>query len=174
MNRGRGEGQEAVGKLIAHYRSKARAVSRAAVAIGAAIGAGVGSVPLSPLRAAWPIPSSFGFATILGGLVVGVLIGYVIGDGRAQLYRHMAEQARLQLELDERVSETDARIAQLLAALTARAAATARAQAPPPQPVVSPPTSAAPALPYPQLRTVAAGGALVAPPLSPPVSGQLR
>jgi hypothetical protein len=172
MNRERGQGQEAVGKLIAHYRSKARAVSRAAVAIGAAIGAGVGSVPLSPLRAAWPIPSSFGFATILGGLVVGVLIGYVIGDGRAQLYRHMAEQARLQLELDERVSETDARIAQLLAALTARAAATARAQAP--QPVASPPTSAAPPLSYPQLRTVDAGGALAAPPLSPPVSGQMR
>ena len=82
---------------MAHYEAKARAVGRLGVAIGAMAGAAVGSVPLSPLRAAWPIPSNFGFATILGGLFVGVMIGYVIGDGRAQLYHRMAEQARLQL-----------------------------------------------------------------------------
>ena len=94
----------------------------------------MGSVPLSPLHAAWPIPTNFGFATILGGLFVGVMIGYVIGDGRAQLYHRMAEQARLQLQLEERVSENDTRMGQLLTALTARAAAAAQAQAaPPPQ-----------------------------------------
>ena len=66
------------------------------------------------------------------------MIGYVIGDGRAQLYHRMAEQARLQLQLEERVSENDTRMAQLLTALTARAAAAAQAQAapPPPQPQV--------------------------------------
>ena len=106
MNADRGEAQRAVGELVAHYQAKARAVGRLGVAIGAVAGAAIGSVPLSPLRAAWPIPSNFGFATILGGLFVGVMIGYVIGDGRAQLYQRMAEQARLQLQLGERVSES--------------------------------------------------------------------
>jgi hypothetical protein len=164
-----------VGELVAHYQAKARAVGRLGVAIGATSGVAVGSVPLSPLRAAWPIPSSYGFATILGGLIVGVMIGYVIGDGRAQLYHRMAEQARLQLQLEERVSENDARLGQLLTALTARAAAAAQAQAaPPPQPqVVQPQPQVIAATSYPQLRTVAATGAPSAPPLSPPpVSGR--
>lgn len=162
-----------MGELSAHYQAKARAVGRLGVAIGATIGVAVGSVPLSPLRAAWPIPSSFGFATILGGLIVGVMIGYVIGDGRAQLYHRMAEQARLQLQLEERVSENDARMSQLLTALTARAAAAVQAQAAPPRqpPVVQPQPQPVAAAPYPQLRTVAATGTPAAPPLSPPVSG---
>ena len=168
-----------MGELVAHYQAKARAVGRLGVAMGATIGVAVGSVPLSPLRAAWPIPSSFGFATILGGLVVGVLIGYVIGDGRAQLYQRMAEQARLQLQLEERVSENDSRMAQLLTALTARAAAAVQAQAPAPaepqvvqlEPLAAIPAPVAAASPYPRLRTVAVGGTPSAPPLSPPISG---
>jgi hypothetical protein len=165
-----------VGELVAHYEAKARAVGRLGVAIGAIAGAAVGSVPVSPLRAAWPIPTNFGFATMLGGLFVGVMIGYVIGDGRAQLYHRMAEQARLQLQLEERVSENDARMGQLLTALTARAAAAAHAQAqgaPPPQPqVVQPPPQPVAGMSYPQLRTVAATATPSAPPLSPPpVSG---
>src|SRR6185295_19875869 len=94
----RGDAHRAVGELVAHYQAKARAVGRLGVAIGAVSGAAIGSVPLSPLRAAWPIPANFGFATILGGILVGVMIGYVIGDGRAQLYQRMAEQARLRSE----------------------------------------------------------------------------
>ena len=100
--------QQAVEELVAHYQAKARAVSRTGVAIGAFAGVLVGSIPLSPLRAAWPIPSSYGFATLLGGLVVGVLIGYVIGDPRGKLYQRMAEQARLQLQLEQRISQNDA------------------------------------------------------------------
>ena len=96
------------------------------MAIGAFAGVLVGSIPLSPLHAAWPIPSSYGFATLLGGLVVGVLIGYVIGDPRGKLYQRMAEQARLQLQLEQRISQNDARMGQLLTALTARAAAAAQ------------------------------------------------
>ena len=171
----RGESQRAVGELVAHYQAKARAVGRLGVAIGAMTGAAVGSVPLSPLRAAWPIPSNFGFATILGGLFVGVIIGYVIGDGRAQLYHRMAEQARLQLQLEERVSANDARMGQLLTALTARAAAAVQAQAaPPPQPqVVQPQPQPVAGMSYPQLRTVSATGTPSSPPLSPPpVSGR--
>ena len=166
--------QQAVGELVAHYQAKARAVGRLGVAIGAMSGAAVGSVPVSPLRAAWPIPTNFGFATMLGGLFVGVLIGYVIGDGRAQLYHRMAEQARLQLQLEERVSDNDVRMAQLLTALTARAAAAAQAQAapPPPQPPVVQPTATAggggsPPVPPHGCRNRTPS----APPLSPPVTG---
>lgn len=153
------DAQRAVEELVRHYQGKARAVARASVAVGATLGVLVGAIPLSPLRAAWPIPSSFGFATLLGGLVVGVLIGYVVGDPRAKLYQRMAEQARLQLQLEQRISENDARMAQLLTALTARAAAAARAQAPAPQPVqpVQPPQPAPPAPPQPpaQVQVVA-------------------
>ena len=133
----------------------------------------MGSVPVSPLRAAWPIPTNYGFATMLGGLFVGVLIGYVIGDGRARLYHRMAEQARLQLQLEERISENDLRMTQLLTALTARAAAAVQAQAaaPPPQPpVVQRQPQPVAAAPHPYLRTVTVTNPS-APPLSPPVTG---
>jgi hypothetical protein len=109
--------QRAVEELGAHYRAKARSVARIGVAAGAAVGLVVGAVPLTPLRFAWPIPGEYGFATVLAGLGVGALIGYVIGDARAQLYRRMAEQARLQLQLERRISENDARIAELVAEL---------------------------------------------------------
>ena len=180
--------QQAVEELAVHYQAKARAVSRAGVAIGAFAGVLVGSVPLSPLRAAWPIPSSYGFATLLGGLIVGVLFGYVIGDPRGKLYQRMAEQARLQLQLEHRISRNDACMAQLLTALTARAAAAAQreaiepAPAPPLAPAPAPVPSAAsyvapvyeapPDAPPPRLRTVpAVERAPSTPPLSPPLSG---
>ena len=176
--------QAAVEELVAHYEAKARAVSRTGVAIGAFAGVLIGSIPLSPLRAAWPIPSSYGFATLLGGLVVGVLIGYVVGDPRGKLYQRMAEQARLQLQLEQRISQNDARMGQLLTALTARAAAAQRVavQQPPAEPTPSAPVALAPvaalqpvelpafAAPPPRLRTVPPPAPAV-PPLSPPVSG---
>lgn len=157
--------QKAVEELVAHYQAKARAVGRAGVAVGAFLGVAIGSIPLSPLRAAWPIPSSYGFATLLGGLIVGVLVGYVVGDPRAKLYQRMAEQARLQLQLEQRLSHNDVRMAQLLTALTARAAATAHREAAPPPVSALPPFQPTP----PRLRTVAATQpAPSAPPLSPP------
>lgn len=163
MSPERDAAHQAVEELVAHYEAKARAVGRAGVAGGAAIGVLVGSIPLSPLRAAWPIPSSYGFATLLGGLVVGVLIGYVVGEPRAKLYQRMADQARLQLQLQQRLSHNDARMAQLLTALTVRAAAGERAARPAPVPPPAPapgvdPTSGV--APPPRLRTV--------PPISPP------
>ena len=57
METGTDQAQRAVEELVAHYQAKARAVSRASVAIGAGAGVLVGAIPLSPLRAAWPIPS---------------------------------------------------------------------------------------------------------------------
>ncbi len=176
----------AVEELVAHYEAKARAVSRTGVAIGAFAGVLIGSIPLSPLRAAWPIPSSYGFATLLGGLVVGVLIGYVVGDPRGKLYQRMAEQARLQLRLEQRISQNDERMGQLLTALTARAAAAQRAavQQPPAEPAPPAPVALAPVVasqpvelpvfapPPPRLRTVPPPApAPAVPPLSPPVSG---
>ena len=181
MTADRAAAQKAVEELVGHYQAKARSVGRLGVAIGASAGVLIGAVPLSPLRFAWPIPSGYGFATILGGLVVGVLIGYVIGDGRAQMYQRMAEQARLQLQLEQRISENDARMAQLLTALTARATAAARSQvpqqvhasapvqAPPPvqatAPVLAP--QVVPALPPVQVPQVVHGAPAQAQPLQP-------
>jgi hypothetical protein len=167
----------AVEELVAHYESRARAVSRTAVAVGAVAGVLVGSVPLSPFRAAWPIPATYGFATVLGGLVVGVLIGFVIGDPRAKLYGRMADQARLQLQLEQRISQNDLRMAQLLTALTARAAAAAQrpAAAPAPAPAPAPPPPAPAAVPViaPQPPTIAAAPA-PEPPVVPAAPPRLR
>jgi hypothetical protein len=138
--------QRAVAELGAHYRARARAVSRLGVSAGAALGLVVGAVPLTPLRFAWPVPSTYGFATILAGLGVGILIGYVVGDARAQMYKRMAEQARLQLRLETRITANDARIAELEAELQARTA----------------PDEATPAPERPHLTML--------PPLLPPVS----
>ncbi|HEY7793407.1 MAG TPA: hypothetical protein VIA10_05315 [Gaiellaceae bacterium] len=153
-------GQRAVQELASHYRAKARSVARAGVVGGALVGLVVGSVPLTPLRFAWPIPERYGVATVLAGIATGILIGYVIGDGRAGLYRRMAEQARLQLRLEERLAANDARISRLVAELQ-----TVRASAPPaPQPA---PVPAAPPPPVPHLRVAPPP---LAPPLTPPVS----
>lgn len=145
--------QRAVEELCDHYRAKARAVARVGVATGAAIGLLVGSVPVTPLHFAWPIPTHYVFATILAGISVGALIGYVIGDARAQLYRRMAQQARLQLQLERRISANDVRIAELVAELQARpttAAVEVEVEPEPPR-----------RLPY----------IAMVPPLLPPVSG---
>ena len=151
MDATREAAQRAVQELAAHYRTKARGVARLGVTVGAGVGLFVGSVPLTPLHFAWPIPSRYGVATALAGLGLGILIGYVIGDGRAQLYRRMAEQARLQLRLEERLSANDARIAALVAELQ---------EGHTPDAPGEPNAPAAPRVPH----------LTVAPPLTPPVS----
>lgn len=170
--------QRAISELVEHYGAKGRAVGRGSVAIGAAAGVLVGAVPLSPLAFAWPIPSSFGFATVLLGLGCGLLIGFVVGDARSRMYYRMAEQARAQLVLEERIAKSDARIEQLVAALTARARAVTPPQAAAPQPPVhaAPPTEPSPAPPTllrPPPAALAPSGtqaAASAPPLLPPIS----
>ncbi len=161
--------QRAIAELAEYYGAKGRAVGRASVAVGAVVGVLVGAVPLSPLRFAWPIPSSFGLATILVGLGCGLLIGFVIGDSRARMYQRMAEQARAQLVLEERIATSDARVEELIAALTARARAVA--QQPVAQQAAPPPVTlaAAPAPPT-LLRGPAEPMLAAAPPLSPPLS----
>ena len=158
MDSTREAAQRAVQELASHYRAKARSVARAGVVAGALVGLAVGSVPLTPLRFAWPIPERFGVATLLVGVAIGILIGYVVGDGRAALYRRMAEQARLQLGLEERLAENDARIAELVAELQA---VRTPAPAEPEADAVPPP------LALPHLRIAPSP---LAPPLTPPVS----
>ena len=165
--------QRAIAELVEHYSAKGRAVGRASVAVGAVIGVLVGAVPVSPLSFAWPIPSSFGLATVLVGLGCGLLIGFVVGDSRGRMYHRMAEQARAQLVLEERIARSDARVEQLVAALTARARAVSPSTAPAP-PATVPPVDSAPATllrsPAPPALRVAPPAAS-APPLSPPLSG---
>jgi predicted lipid-binding transport protein (Tim44 family) len=121
------------------------------VRVGCAVGGGifgvfVGAVPLTPLRSVWGIPAGFGVATIIVGALLGILIGYVIGEGRAFRYRVQAQSAIFQLEIERRVSSA---VAEAVASATPQrapepAAAPAPAAAPPPAseseaPPVSPP-----------------------------------
>jgi hypothetical protein len=98
------------------YR-KASAFVAGSVVVGAVVGATVGAVPLTPLGDAWPIPSIFGFATLLVGGIFGGVIGYVIGDARSFGYRLQAQIALCQLQIERNT------------ALLARAAAARTTQA---------------------------------------------
>src|SRR3954447_26969083 len=117
------------------------------VRVGCAVGGGifgvfVGAVPLTPLRSIWGVPAGFGVATIIIGALLGILVGYVIGEGRAFRFRVQAQSAIFQLEIERRVS-----------AAVAEAVASAAAAQPlqPLQPVPStsslPATEESPALP---------------------------
>ena len=52
------------------YR-KASAFVAGSVVVGAALGAAFGAVPLTSLGDSWPVPSVFGFATLLVGGIFG-------------------------------------------------------------------------------------------------------
>lgn len=84
----------------ARLYSKADAVVLGSIATGMVIGAAFGSVPLTSLGAAWPIPSIFGVATLIVGAVLGGIIGYTIGDARAFGYRIQAQSALCQLQIE--------------------------------------------------------------------------
>jgi hypothetical protein len=78
------------------------------VRVGCAVGGGIvgvlfGAAPLTGLRLVWTIPGTFGVATMLIGALVGVLIGWVIGEGRAFRYRVQAQMAYFQLEIERKV-----------------------------------------------------------------------
>jgi hypothetical protein len=79
------------------------------VRVGFAAGGGifgvfVGAVPMTPLKSLWGVPPGFGIATIIVGALLGILVGYVIGEGRAFRYRVQAQSAIFQLEIERRVS----------------------------------------------------------------------
>jgi hypothetical protein len=158
------------------YR-KGTQLPKVSAVVGGVIGLLVGALPFSSFLVT-PFPKSLGFATILLGLVVGGLIGYVVGDGRSFSYLLQAQQALCQVQT-ERNTAAAARAAMSRAA----APAAARAAAPqpqPPAPVAAPAPAPAPVQVQPppsQLRSpipaaAAAGGSPAAsmPPLSPPLS----
>jgi hypothetical protein len=177
------------------YR-KASAFVVGSVAIGAALGAAFGAVPLTSLGDSWPIPSLFGFATMLIGGIFGGAIGYVIGDTRSFGYRLQAQTALCQLQTERNT------------AMLAKAILRVQTRQPAPQPVrqtvapppVQPPAPApqptppqpqpqsapvpppappvqqqpAPPVPPPSVEAPAAPAAPAAPPVSPPVSAAAR
>jgi hypothetical protein len=92
------------------------------VRVGCAVGGGifgvfVGAVPLTPLKSVWGVPPGFGLATIIVGALLGVLVGYVIGEGRAFRFRVQAQSAIFQLEIERRVSSAVAEAVASAAAL---------------------------------------------------------
>lgn len=114
------------------YR-KASSFVLGSIAVGAALGAAFGAIPLTSLGDSWPIPSAFGFATLLAGGIVGGVIGYVIGDTRSFGYRLQAQSALCQLQTERNL------------AVLARAVATRADQQQPAEPQTAapqPPVSA--------------------------------
>ena len=91
------------------------------VRVGCAVGGGifgvfVGAVPLTPLKSVWGVPPGFGIATVIVGALLGILVGYVIGEGRAFRFRVQAQSAIFQLEIERRVSSA---VAEAVASATA-------------------------------------------------------
>lgn len=124
----------------ARLYSKADAVVMGSIATGIVVGASFGAIPLTSLGAFWPVPSTFGFATLILGAILGAVIGYTIGDARAFGYRLQAQSALCQLQIERNT----AAVAQPVAVRPAPAMA--------PQPVALAPLQSA------------------EPPLSPPIS----
>jgi hypothetical protein len=155
------------------------------VRVGAAVAGGifgvlVGAVPLTPLRTVWGIPAGFGLATIIVGALLGILIGYVVGEGRAFRYRVQAQTAIFQLEIERRVSSA---VAEAVANAVPPAPAPSVEEAPPLRPAVTPPPAPltsvdAPPLSAPLLRPPGVPAPGVSPtepeelpPLSPAANG---
>ncbi len=137
----------------ARLYSKADAVVMGSVATGVVVGAAFGAIPLTSLGAAWPIPSMFGFATMLVGAILGAVIGYTVGDARAFGYRIQAQSALCQLQI-ERNTAAAAEASTKLNGAAARAATILRSDLLGVE---------QPAAPEPALQSVQ-------PPLSPPLS----
>ena len=142
------------------------------VRVGCAVGGGifgvfVGAVPLTPLKSVWGLPAGFGVATIIVGALVGILIGWVIGEGRAFRYRVQAQSAIFQLEIERRVTSA---VAEAVATATAKATSPVieEPQKPPSLPPLSPapPVSDEPAEEPPEPPSL--------PPLSPVVESPRR
>lgn len=86
--------------------AKASAVVTGSAAAGGFVGAAFGAVPLTSLGDAWPVPSAFGLATLLLGLIAGTLVGYVVGDARSFGYRLQAQSALCQIQLERNMAQT--------------------------------------------------------------------
>lgn len=133
------------------------------VRVGSAVGGGifgvlVGAVPLTPLQSVWGIPADFGVATIIVGTLLGILVGYVVGEGRSFRYRAQAQSSIFQLEIERRVASAVAE------AVTQAAAAAA----PAPAAAARPPVESPGITPPPALLSPVEGPPLSEPLLRPP------
>lgn len=146
---------------------KATAFMVGSVVCGVVFGMAVGAVPLTSLGETWPIPSMFGFVTMLLGGVFGGVIGYSIGDARSFGYKLQAQTALLQLEMERNAAET-AYLMQLLVEGGEETPRTSATSAPASQPARFVPEPAAAPTPAP---APAPAPSHSEPPLSPPVSG---
>ncbi len=135
--------------------AKAESVRVGSVVAGGVLGAACGAVPLTGLDWLWSVPSQLGVATMLTGALVGVLSGWVVGEGRAFRYRVQAQLAYFQLEIDRKVEASLA--AALRAATAVEEIAEAQSEPLPPPVELRPPT-----------RLPEAASEL--PPLSPPIA----
>jgi hypothetical protein len=165
------------------YR-KASAFVAGSVAIGAALGAAFGAVPLTSLGAEWPVPSVFGFATLLIGGIFGGAIGYVIGDTRSFGYRLQAQSALCQLQTERNTALLAKAILRVQAPKPVAQQAPAPQAQPQPQPQPQPqqppppppPAATVPPPVPPQVQQPAPppvqqpAPPLSAPPVTPPVS----
>lgn len=150
---------EVIERFATKLERRARAVLRGFTVSGAALGAAFGSVPLMPVGEIWPVPHLFGFTTLAVGVGAGALIGYAVGQGRAELYRLHAQTTLCQLH----AQRTSLAIWRLLHERPVLHAAPPVAPAPAPEPEL-PRVAAVPSPVRPAVMTA------VAPPLSPPAS----
>ena len=88
---------EVIELFAAQLQRRAKTVRRGFAVAGMLLGALFGSFPLTSLGNAWPIPHIFGFTTLLLGAAVGAFIGWVVGEGRAAMYRMHAQTTLCQL-----------------------------------------------------------------------------
>ena len=110
-----------MGPPAAHARrlyEKATASLLISVVGGASLGAAFGAVPLTPLGAHWPIPSTFGPATMLVGALCGAAIGYVIGDNRAFRHRLQAQAMLTDLQREVNTAATVDALRDIVARMT--------------------------------------------------------
>ena len=97
---------------------KATASLFGSIVVGASLGAAFGAVPLTPLGSAWPIPSTFGPATMLIGALCGAAIGYVIGDNRAFRHRLQAQAMLTDLQREVNTAATVEALREIVTQLT--------------------------------------------------------
>jgi hypothetical protein len=124
---------------------KAAAFVVGSVVAGAALGAAFGAVPLTSLGENWPIPSMFGFATMMIGAIAGAVIGYRVGDVRSFSYKLQAQAALCQLQIERNTAAAAGSVASQIAAAPAR---------PPEAPPTPVPAAPPPSQPEPELRPV--------------------
>ena len=141
---------------------KADSVRVGSSVAGGIVGVIFGAVPLTPLSSVWPIPAIFGFATILLGGLAGVLVGYVVGEGRAFRLRVQAQTALFQVDIEKRLESALMVQSRLIAAALGPAVPAAAPAAAAPAPAAPAPVAPAPAPPAP-----APVPAAVAPPVAP-------